>query len=60
MNTLLAIIVFSLLVYNGTPKTNDEPIVFELQENMPAEKQGCFLEIELYQLILKESVLGVT
>ena len=41
MNTLLAVIVFSLLgFYNGTPKTNDEPIVFELQENMPAEKAG--------------------
>ena len=41
MNTILAIIVFSLLgFYNGTPKTNDEPIVFELQENMPAEKAG--------------------
>ena len=41
MNTILAIIVFSLLgYYNGTPKTNDEPIVFELQENMPAEKAG--------------------
>ena len=37
MNTILAIIVFSLLgFYNGTPITNDEPIVFELQENMPA------------------------
>ena len=41
MNTILAIIVFSLLgFYNGIPKTNDEPIVFELQENMPAEKAG--------------------
>ena len=41
MNTLLAVIVFSLLgFYNGIPKTNDEPIVFELQENMPAEKAG--------------------
>ena len=41
MNTLLAVTVFSLLgFYNGTPKTNDEPIVFELQENMPAEKAG--------------------
>ena len=41
MNTLLAIIVFSLLgYYNGIPKTIDEPIVFELQENMPAEKAG--------------------
>ena len=41
MNTILAVIVFSLLgFYNGTPKTNDEPIVFELQENMPAEKAG--------------------
>ena len=41
MNTILAIIVFSLLEFNnGTPKTNDEPIVFELQENMPAEKAG--------------------
>ena len=41
MNTLLAIIVFSLLgFYNGTPKTYDEPIVFELQEGMPAEKAG--------------------
>tara|TARA_B100000927_G_scaffold7121_1_gene5656 strand:- start:541 stop:1710 length:1170 start_codon:yes stop_codon:yes gene_type:complete len=41
MNTLLAVIVFSLLgFYNGTPKTNDEPVVFELQENMPAEKAG--------------------
>ena len=41
MNTLLAIFVFSLLgFYNGTPKTNDEPIVFELQESMPAEKAG--------------------
>ena len=41
MNTILAIIVFSLLgFYNGTPKTNDEPVVFELQENMPAEKAG--------------------
>ena len=41
MNTILAIIVFSLLgFYNGIPKTNDEPIVFELQENLPAEKAG--------------------
>ena len=41
MNTLLAIVVFSLLgFYNGTPKTKDVPIVFELQENMPAEKAG--------------------
>ena len=41
MNTILAIIVFSLLgFYNGIPKTNDEPIVFELQENMPAEEAG--------------------
>ena len=41
MNTILAIIVFSLLgFYNGIPKSNDEPIVFELQENMPAEKAG--------------------
>ena len=41
MNTVLAVIVFSLLgYYNGTPITNDEPIVFELQENMPAEKAG--------------------
>ena len=41
MNTILAIIVFSLLgFYNGTPKTNDEPVVFELQDNMPAEKAG--------------------
>ena len=41
MNTILAIFVFSLLgFYNGTPKTKDEPIVFELQENMPAEKAG--------------------
>ena len=41
MNTLLAVIVFSLLgFYNGTPKTNDEPIVFELQDNMPAKKAG--------------------
>ena len=41
MNTLLAVIVFSLLgFYNGIPKTNDEPIVFELQEDMPAEKAG--------------------
>ncbi len=41
MNTILAVIVFSMLgFYNGTPKTNNEPIVFELQENMPAEKAG--------------------
>tara|TARA_B100000945_G_scaffold175430_1_gene140675 strand:+ start:278 stop:1447 length:1170 start_codon:yes stop_codon:yes gene_type:complete len=41
MNTLLAIVVFSLLgFYNGTPETKDVPIVFELQENMPAEKAG--------------------
>ena len=41
MNTLLAVIVFSLLgFYNGTPKTNDEPIVFEVQDNMPAKKAG--------------------
>ena len=41
MNTLLAVIVFSLLgFYNGTPKTNNEPIVFELQDNMPAKKAG--------------------
>ena len=41
MNTLLAILVFSLLgYYNGSPKTKEEPVVFTLQENMPAEKAG--------------------
>ena len=41
MNTLLAILVFSLVgYYNGDPKTKEDPVVFTLQENMPAEKAG--------------------
>ena len=41
MNTLLAIIVFSMLgFYNGVPKTKIDPIVFELQNDMPAKKAG--------------------
>ena len=41
MNTLLAIIVFSMLgFYNGIPKTKNDPIVFELQDDMPAKKAG--------------------
>ena len=41
MNTLLAIAVFSMLgFYNGIPKTKNDPIVFELQDNMPAKKAG--------------------
>ena len=41
MNTLLALFVFSLLgFYNGVPQTKDVPIVFKLQENMPAKSAG--------------------
>ena len=41
MNTLLAILVFSMLgLYNGIPKTKSDPVVYELQENMPAEEAG--------------------
>ena len=41
MNTLLAIVVFSMLgFYNGIPKTKNDPIVFELQDDMPAKKAG--------------------
>ncbi len=41
MNTLLAILVFSMLgFYNGIPKTKSDPVVYELQENMPAEEAG--------------------
>ena len=41
MNTILAIIVFSGLgFYNGIPKTKNDPIVFELQDDMPAKEAG--------------------
>ena len=41
MNTLLAIVVFSMLgFYNGIPKTKNDPVVYEIQENMPAEEAG--------------------
>tara|TARA_X000001036_G_scaffold438466_1_gene486364 strand:- start:140 stop:1309 length:1170 start_codon:yes stop_codon:yes gene_type:complete len=41
MNTFLAIIIFAMLGYfNGTPERSNDPIVFEIQENMPAEKAG--------------------
>ena len=53
MNILLAIAVFSMLgFYNGIPKTKNDPIVFELQEDMPAKKAGLIPGIKFYQLTL--------
>ena len=41
MNILLAIAVFSMLgFHNGIPKTKNDPIVFQLQDDMPAKKAG--------------------
>ena len=41
MNTFLAIIIFAMLGYfNGIPERSNEPVVFELQENMPAQNAG--------------------
>ena len=65
MNTLLAIIIFSLLgYYNGIPETKNEPIVFELQGNMPAEKAGILsgdriLEIDTKPIDSWESLTKV-
>ncbi|MBA64322.1 MAG: RIP metalloprotease RseP [Candidatus Marinimicrobia bacterium] len=65
MNTLLAIIIFSLLgYYNGIPETKDEPTVFEIQKNMPAEKAGIrpgdrILEIDTKPIDSWESLTKV-
>lgn len=41
MNILLAIFIFSSIGYfQGIPEYSKDPVVFELQENMPAEQAG--------------------
>ena len=41
MNTLLAIFIFSSIAYfQGVPEYNKDPVVSQLQENMPAKQAG--------------------
>ena len=51
MNTALAVVVFSMLgFYNGIPKTKSDPIVFELQDDMPAQKAGLISGDEILSI----------